>query len=497
MPSEPSPAKSFSTGRKWGIFLSVVVSIASVAALVVMLNYLGARHFERFDWNPEIRAPLRPQTLGLLRTLTNDVTITVYYDKSDPLYDNVLDLAREYKLHSPHITLHVVDSLVDAADARKVQADYKLGPVDGKNMVIVANGDRHIVIKENVLSAYSVEMKPAPGDRMYLDRHLKAFNGEMYISASILNVCNPNPASAYFLQGHGEHRPDSTERLGGYEKFTDLLAQNNVRSDILNLAGTNDIPTNCNLLVIAGPDNPIPREEVDKIRHYLSRGGRLFALFNFLPVTRKSASGLESLLQEWDITLGNNEIEDSDNASGPSDIFVNNLNPDHPVSFPLLGYRLRMIRPRSVTPPLVNKAAETQNAAKATWLAATGPRAVAVESGSRKPANGAVAVIAAVEKSNVKGAFEGGTTRIIVAGDSSFLANDYLDLEANRGFASLALNWLLDQTRLMAGVGPQKVTPIRLAMTNSQMRHVSWIFLAAMPGAILLLGGLVWVRRRH
>jgi len=38
---------SFSRGRRWAIFFSVLVSMVAVAAVVVMVNYLGARYFLR------------------------------------------------------------------------------------------------------------------------------------------------------------------------------------------------------------------------------------------------------------------------------------------------------------------------------------------------------------------------------------------------------------------------------------------------------------------
>ena len=37
----------------------------------------------------------------------------------------------------------------------------------------------------------------------------------------------------------------------------------------------------------------------------------------------------------------------------------------------------------------------------------------------------------------------------------------------------------------------------KVTMTHAQMTSIRWIFLGAMPGGILLLGGLVWLRRRH
>ena len=59
-----------------------------------------------------------------------------------------------------------------------------------------------------------------------------------------------------------------------------------------------------------------------------------------------------------------------------------------------------------------------------------------------------------------------------------------------------AVNWLLDRPVLLNGIGPSPVTDFRLLMTKAQVRNVRWLLLAALPAAILALGGLVWLRRR-
>ena len=40
------------------------------------------------------------------------------------------------------------------------------------------------------------------------------------------------------------------------------------------------------------------------------------------------------------------------------------------------------------------------------------------------------------------------------------------------------------------------MTEYRLLLTQTQRRAVSWLLLGALPGAVLLLGGLVWLVRR-
>ena len=96
---------SFSAGRRWGIFFSVMISIAAVASLMIMLNYLGARHFLRFSWSAKTSLQLSPPTLSLLDTITNDVKVTIYYDKTDSLYFDIADLLNEYHLANPRISV--------------------------------------------------------------------------------------------------------------------------------------------------------------------------------------------------------------------------------------------------------------------------------------------------------------------------------------------------------------------------------------------------------
>jgi LPXTG-motif cell wall-anchored protein len=106
-------------------------------------------------------------------------------------------------------------------------------------------------------------------------------------------------------------------------------------------------------------------------------------------------------------------------------------------------------------------------------------------------------LMVAVEK-GIQGVItERGATRMVVVGDSLCLANRQLDSWANRDFARLAVNWLLGRTQLLKGLGPRPVAEYKLVMTKSQLQSAEWILLAGMPGGALLLGGLVWLRRRR
>jgi len=87
--------------------------------------------------------------------------------------------------------------------------------------------------------------------------------------------------------------------------------------------------------------------------------------------------------------------------------------------------------------------------------------------------------------------------RLVVVGDSFFLNNRMIDSAANRDFAVLAINWLLDRTELMTGLGPRAIKEFRLNITQSHMAGLRWILLLGMPGSALLVGLAVWARRRR
>jgi hypothetical protein len=113
MPTDPKPQPSFSPGRRWKIGLDVVVRTVLVLAVVVMVNYLGAHFFGRFFLSSQTRVELSSQTLGILKSLTNHVDVTLYYDKQDDFYPTIIALLNEYRSANPRISVKVVDYVRD------------------------------------------------------------------------------------------------------------------------------------------------------------------------------------------------------------------------------------------------------------------------------------------------------------------------------------------------------------------------------------------------
>src|SRR5215471_5466531 len=90
-----------------------------------MINYFTQDYFVRFHWGERTRQPLSPLTVKFLQSLTNQVRVTLYYDKDNAFYTTILDLLREYKLVSSKISLRLVDYKRDPAAAQQLQTKDK------------------------------------------------------------------------------------------------------------------------------------------------------------------------------------------------------------------------------------------------------------------------------------------------------------------------------------------------------------------------------------
>jgi ABC-type uncharacterized transport system involved in gliding motility auxiliary subunit len=493
---------SFSAGRRWSMSLNALVTSVVVLALVLMINYLAARHFTRFSLSQSAQVQLSPQTLRVLGALTNEVKVTVYFDKQEPVYDSVWGLLKEYSFRNSRIKLEQVDYERDPGRASLVKSKYRLHA--DKDLVIFEGPHGFKVVPQTELS--DLDIQPLISGQSQEARRTH-FKGELMFTSAIFNVTSARPMRAYFLRGHGEHSPEDQDSEFGYGKFAEILKQNGIETSRLTLLGTNEVPAG-GLLIAAAPMDALPEIELNKIDQYLKNGGRMLALFNVLNINKAQETGLEKILANWGVEVGRNLVQDRPNSITGNDIATSAFG-NHPIVTPLYkthngeeNARVHLAAPRTVRK--IPGSPAGADAANVTELFFTGPEATVftdIREGEIHPHPSAdlhtnVSLAVAVEKGKIRNvSADRGTTRIVVVGDSIFWGNRMMESASNRDFAFLVINWLLDRSELLA-IPPRPIKEYKLTMTQSQLSVVRLTLLAGMPGAVLLTGLLVWVRRR-
>ena len=488
MATETKTRASFSTGRRWKIGFDLFIRTLLVLAVVVMANYLGARFPHRFYLSSKTHVLLSSNTVSVVRSLTNQVAVTLYYDRKDDFYPDIVNLLNEYRNINPRISFRTVDYLGDPGEAEKVKEQYRsyFTAASDKNLIIFdANGRVKVAHGEALVQYATVGMTK---DNK-LDIGPVALLAEQAFTTILVTLESDKQFHAYFLQGHGEPSPADSSQAG-YLKFGAVLHENYVDLQPLQLLGDSEVPADCSLLVIAGPVGRFSDLELQKIDRYLSEGGRALVLLDYQSISRPT--GLENVLARWGVNVVPDVVRDLKHSTSGSDVVANQF-AQHPVVSSLLQSELQMFLPRPTSK--VTWKNPPPDAPQVTELVYSSATSTLVTDSAEPPNN--YPLIAAVEQKNMSGVVNPrGSMRMIVAGDALFLNNPAIDAGANRDFLNNTVNWLLDRPTMLQGIGPRPITTFRLTLTSAQAQEVDWLLLGALPGAILLLGALVWFIRR-
>jgi len=492
-----APNPSFEPGRRLRVGFQVTVAVVALAAILVMLNWLAVRHARRWDWSGSDRFALSPLTGQVLLSLTNRVKITALYTPTAELYGQVEGLLREYARRSTNIELRFVDHISQPGIAANLKTQHQLA-AELENAVLFEADGRFRVVSAGEMSVFQA----SPDFARTREVRRAGFKGEMLFTSALAGLIDPRRPRVCFLQGHGEHDPESDDRLFGYSTFGRLLAEKNVAVEPLNLAGANEaIPADCQLIIIAGPRSTPHPSEVAKLDRFLDQGGRVLLLTH--PLTVSQPTGFESLLTRWGLYASTQAVEDEVFTVTKADVLSKNL-AGHPITSPIAraGGFVYLPKPRVVT--RLPDAARSSDTPKGENLVLTSTNGVTKSSFRDGVAyavpgrdfSGEVPLAAAVEKGGLPGVDASrGTARLVVIGDSAMFGNDAIMQGANRDFASLTLAWLLDRSQLLS-IGPKPLNEYRLNLTARQLRALRLTLLGALPGGVLALGFVVWFRRR-
>lgn len=482
--SDEQQLASFSPTVRRVISRRVILSAVTAAVCVVLANLLALRNPAQIVLTQSADHSLSPLTKNVLRSLTNEVRAVVLFDRQADLFEPVKNLLTEYERTSPKLKLELIDIARDPTRAEAVQQELKMSVNSPENRVIFAANNTAKAISQSELSI--LDFSEFINTREARRTH---FVGEQLFTSAIAAVTQGRQTKVGFVIGHGEHKASDTGGQWGYSKFANILQQKDLHLQEIPLTGTNSIPADCRMLIVAGPRTPYSRDELAKLREFVGTGGSLFTLFNFYSLQRPT--GLENFLADYDFEIGFNQVSDSKNEqSGQGGLLLVDDLGSHPITKPILGSRLQLLLPRSVGFP----EAENDESPPGSILAHSSDagQAVGQIQGNKGSVEreGRIPLIAAKLHAN-----DGQPpARLVVAGDSLFLGNSAIEAGANRDFASLAVNWLLEREHLLA-IAPRTVTEYRIDLSRAEMTSITWLLLLVLPGGTLGLG-LLWWRRQ-
>jgi ABC-type uncharacterized transport system involved in gliding motility auxiliary subunit len=336
------------------------------------------------------------------------------------------------------------------------------------------------------------------------DRHLEASAAtEDAITNALLKLLK-GQKTVYFVQGHGERDLDSAERAG-YERVKKEIENENSQVKTLVLLQKLEIPSDCTMLVIAGPRSDYADPEIDAIKKYVSGGGR--AMFMLDPGV--DLPNLTKLLAEWNVTTRNDLVIDQNPVAqmfgtSPSMPLIIKYG-SSPIVQPL--QRMATLFPLTRSFDTSNKASgASATTATTDSLCETSPDSFGVTDFNPK-----MREVAFRPKIDIKGPLtvavsatllnsSGGTSeskpqgRVVALGTSLMPANAYLAFQGNRDLFMNMIDWLSAEEDLIS-IRPKPPELQHLNLTTAQMNGLL-LRVAIVPLVILAVGIMVWWGRR-
>jgi len=477
---------------------SAIVALALGAALVANVGvYL---HDVHFDLTAKRQYTPPPQARAVVAGLTQPMTVTYFYNPAD---GDALQAKRLLE-----ILAHGAPRLqVDAVELDRRPALARRHEVRFYNTAVIETEGREVKVERTTDLAQ--------------------------IALAALRALRQQTPIVCFVTGHGEftggpgptpphyahqealdaHQGYATEdRLiaapAGLDRLYLALEQQGYNVREIALATLENVPDDCAALADFGPRRAYAANEADMLHRYLGRGGGLLLGYDPESVPGPDAT---ALLGQLGVDTAEAKVIDPLDHYGTDPEFV--AVPSytrHPITEDIALTFFPGARPLYVgTPPasitlfpLVGSSKDSttrplngsrpDNAKAAPAMAAASP---AGDPGAPDQGPGPQILALALTGQWPDAAADAKPFRAVVVGDTDFVTNAYFDQVANGELGVAMIRWLA-RDEVLPSVRPERSTPPVVTMTAQQMR---WTFIALellLPLSVVLIGSVVWWRRR-
>jgi len=491
-------------------------SLALATAILVMVNYLAFRHYERWDWTESSIFTLSDRTEEELRALDRNVDIYVFLSQGEPNFPEIEELLERYRAVTDRVSLHFVDPDRDPSEFRMLAQRFGISAAmmeSGQTLAdvaaVVTRGDAKWTITRDDLRSFDFDsFEDEDGPKVDVKAE-QAFTG------AIVQVTTGEATRVCVSTGHGEWSLEAGDERSLYA-LEQELRKDNIEMESVELVGDRSVPADCSALYVIGPVRAFGDEEAGELLAYLDRGGNLLLALD--PVLERDAiqgTGLEGMAAELGVQVDSSLVLERDTSlllppGNPAGPFLALSYGPHPTMAALerLGGAAMVAMARRVRPvegagavPLIETSeqgyAETDLAQLATdelpdpdAQDIPGPVSIAVAAQRGGDAGGG-------HDGHDHGGGESEGGRVVVVGDAEWLLAEAIRAPRFTNF-DLAMAWTgwLTQRETLIAIQPKQIDAQPMTITEGDLGGLAGRLIGLMPAAMLLLGFAMWWSRR-
>lgn len=462
---------------KMGLTSAVITVVVLICVLLLnsIVGLVGDSVPLTIDLTRDKVYEFSAQTKEIMKNLDDEVYAYVLLPEGteNEYVDYIKMYLDKYKMLSDNFKVEYVDPYDNPA----FMSNYN----DGENqagigsVIIECDDDFKVITFEQLYSQSSLT------NAVQIDMERKVTNAVMSVTGSLGN------ANIYFINGHGEYYVQNLSSL-----FTD---EGYVCKEI-NLSA-NEIPDDATILFSVVPTADLTQEERDALDAFLDKGGK------FVLVTSPGMQPMERLdgyLNEWGLALNYDYVietdENSSLASGSSVPIPAAKLEEHAITQKILDAKSPLALPDAMSISVSN----SKNDAFVTKLLMTSEKAF-----GKKDLNdtelvkkdgdleGPLCMAAISEKMGDS------SSAVMVIGSISAVEIGQLVNESaflNGDFMLNAISYISGGTD-SGSIRAKQISPEIMTMTQNQVVVSMLVLQYVLPVIIIIIGLVVWLRRRN
>ena len=253
-----------------------VIFIAVVIVINMIVSTIPSKYSE-IDISSQKLYSIGDETKKMLKDLEKDVTI-YQIAQSGSEDENIANLLKKYEDESKHIKVEQKDPVVNP----KFVSQYASDDLSANSLIVVC-GDRNKVIDYNNIYETSI-------DYQTYSSQTTGFDGEGQITSAIGYVTSENLPVLYTVEGHGEKDMDSS--------IKEDIEKANMDIKSLNLLTEGTVPDDADCLFIDSPSTDFSSDEKDAIIEYLENGGKAMIFSDY---TTEDMPNFDAILENYGV----------------------------------------------------------------------------------------------------------------------------------------------------------------------------------------------------
>lgn len=463
-----------------GSYVSImtVIVIALVAAVNLVVGQLPSS-VTQIDASSRQLYTIGEETENLVRGLEQDVTL-YYVVTGGNENEYISRMLERYEDLSDHLTVEKVDPELHPT----FTSQYTDEEVSD-NSIIVVSGDKSRVVG-------SSDMLVQELNYYTYSYQVTEFDGEGQVTSAIAYVISDNLPVLYQLTGHDE------QSLGS--SLTDSIEKNNIEIQDLSLLTEESVPEDAAALLICSPSRDISEEEAQKILSYLEGGGKVLL---FTDYSQEEMPNLESLLTNYGLQKGTGIVMEGDSSyyyPQRPDVLIPEINTDSSVLSGLTDDVYVLIQDAQPVETLeeyrdtleIESLLTTTDSGYVKEVSEDGMISFQQEEGDD---TGTFAVGVSVTE-----AIDDETESQLIYFSSSTLTADELDQYVSGGnseiLSCILTNLCEMEDNITFNIPAKSLSVEYLSYTNQSAAIFKVIVIAVIPAAFLLVGFIIWMKRR-